>query len=224
MLIYVASHVHMYIHTCRNACSALLLPRSGKMELQQPCLNNLSTNFHAERSVEGMLYPTHPDKKNSVQQVQCIRLTTANWLYVGTATHLAIAHTQCICMWTVAAAPYACRISFVLLICSQNTSTFTQIHIIWHTWCLLDHTDQNSFPEQCWSTYKADRLNVILISSIKEVLVSPWYCLFLVSTEEHVRTKIKRVISGMCFLGAFSAGLIRWFEDLSCKPRLFHSF
>lgn len=95
MFICVASHVHMYIYKCRNAWSALLLGRSGKMELQQPCLNNLSTNFHAERSVEGMLYPTCPDKKISVQQVQCIRLVICRHCHTsGYCTHTLYLHVN----------------------------------------------------------------------------------------------------------------------------------
>ena len=146
VLICVASHVHTYLCTHGNACSPLLLSRTEKMELQQLCLNNLSPNPHVETSVEGMLYPTLPARTISVQQVQCIRPTTsAKLLHSGSATHLAIAHTQCICTWIAATAPYACKISFVVLICSQNLSTFTHIHTVWHTWCFWNHIDPGHF-------------------------------------------------------------------------------
>lgn len=147
VLTCTASHMHTYIHTPVNARSALLLSRMGKLELQEPCLSNLSTNFHTGTSVEGMLCSTLPARRISAQQVQCTRLTTsANRLHTGNATHLAIAHTHWICTWAVATAPYACKIPFVFLICSQTLSTFTQIHIIWHSWGFWDHTNPGHFP------------------------------------------------------------------------------
>lgn len=153
VLICADCHVHVFIHTRRNACSALLLSRSGKMELQQACLNNLSTNLHAETAAESTLCPPLPARARSVPQVQCIRLmTSAHWWHTGSATHLAIALPWHICMRTVDTAPHACRTSFVLLICSQNLSAFTQIQLYDMpdvSWTILT---QDSFSKQHWST------------------------------------------------------------------------